>query len=352
MPAALPLLLAMLTSAPPAAFSIELVPPPLPGPVAASVRLLYKATRELPFLTSSFEWDLMGRRVYFEPDKKWVEVPLQVQGGVLRADGLEREAGGLARWTLDAFEVKYGRYSFCYARSSLPNGLPVWEHRPRLDVFVSGQNSLEEGTTLLRIMPAGPGPAPGVDGAAIRPVPGKTSPGGDEGKDQGGDVTDPTKQQGWRAYKAAWELAGNAMSEAALQELLVQTPRRWSELDALIDERLQDDLEMLVRIRAANRRMALNPGRGDRVATDPAGELLDSMEHLERTCRVVLRLRTLRWQDPWIEQVLAADAAFLVQVVGDQADQVERRAGRATDLVLKARDMLARAGSILLRPPR
>jgi hypothetical protein len=163
MPTALPLLLAMLTSTTPAPLSVELVPPLLFRPLPGKAILRYVATREIPFLTTSFKWDLLGRRTFFEPHKKRVEVPLRLQGGVLRADRLEREAGGLSRWTLMSVEVQYGPYAFCYDRSSLQEGLPLWEHPQRLDVLVpSGPNHLDDKIELLRIVPSGGAPAPDV----------------------------------------------------------------------------------------------------------------------------------------------------------------------------------------------
>jgi hypothetical protein len=181
-----------------------------------------------------------------------------------------------------------------------------------------------------------------------------SAPGGARRGDPGGTMTDSTRQQWWNDYKAGWELAGTFKEEgeAAIQSWLMQAPTRWSTRDAQIDDDLLRDLELLVQVRAANRRMVLNPGRGDRVGPDYATELRGSTEDLERSLRVIERLRELGWKDPWIETGLARYAAFLMEVVEARADRLEMDQGRATPQVLGARALLAHAGSSLRRPSR
>jgi hypothetical protein len=168
----------------------------------------------------------------------------------------------------------------------------------------------------------------------------------------GGVMTDVSGQQGWKDYKAAWELAGSATSAAPLDRLLQQVQPFEDCLGSLVDAPLKADLAALVRTRAAHRKTAVAPPRGEPPGPDYAAELLESTEELERSLRVIERLRQLGWKDPWIETGLARHAAFVMEVVGDQADRLELDQGRATAQVLGARALLARARPSLTRRPK
>lgn len=160
-------------------------------------------------------------------------------------------------------------------------------------------------------------------------------------------MTDPSTQPGWLDYKAAWALAGSATSAAPLQRLLQQVQPFEDCLGGLVDAPLKADLAALVRTRAAHRKAAVAPPRGEPPGPDYAAELRASTAALDRSHRVLVRLRALGWTDPWIETGLAPHAALLMEVVAAQAARVELDQGRATAQVLEARALVARVGPSL-----
>jgi hypothetical protein len=160
-------------------------------------------------------------------------------------------------------------------------------------------------------------------------------------------MTDPTRQQGWLDYKAAWELAGNATSGGPLYRLIQQVQPFEDCLGSLVDAPLKADLAALVRTRAEHRYTAVAPARDEPPGPDYAAELRESMADLERALRVIERLRLLGWKDPWIETGLARHAAYVVEVVVSEADRVELAQGRTTAQVLEARALVAKVAPSL-----
>jgi hypothetical protein len=171
-------------------------------------------------------------------------------------------------------------------------------------------------------------------------------------RDPGGTMIDPSAQQGWRDYKATWELAGNATSGPPLYRLIQQVQPFEGCLDGLVDAPLKADLAALVRTRAKHRYTAVAPARDEPPGPDHAAELRELTADLERSLRVIERLRQLGWKDPWIETGLARHAAFILEVVASEAERVELVEGRATDQVLEARALIARVRPGLPRPPK
>jgi hypothetical protein len=166
------------------------------------------------------------------------------------------------------------------------------------------------------------------------------------------ETTSGPASSGWQHYRQAWQRAGEARDPGSLQQVVQGLPQLEAELKGLVDEPLRQDLLAMVRTRAADRRAAVAPPRGDLPGPDRAAEVRQVSAQLEQAHRALQGLRRLGWKDPWIEERLARYAAFLASVVEAQAGQLELEEGKATDLTRSARQLVERVAPTLPPIPR
>lgn len=160
----------------------------------------------------------------------------------------------------------------------------------------------------------------------------------------GGGGPPPWEQPAWRDFKAAWDAVRSARDAAAVEAVADRILDLEDALARLLPPEEARRLAGALETRAGWRLAAVDPPRGKPARPDWPAQLREGMTALDREHAALEGLRRRGWRDPWIEAVLAADAAHLAATVRDEAGVVEREGkGREKEkLVREARRLLER----------
>lgn len=164
----------------------------------------------------------------------------------------------------------------------------------------------------------------------------------------GGAPPRPWETPAWEAFRTTWDRLRSAPDEAALDAVLATTPDLERRLAAVIPPALARRLAGALTARGELRRRAVARTMA-RLRIDWPALLRADTAQLSAEHALLVELRRLRWEDPWIEQRLAADTSYLAAIVKTDADQTERTSTERK-LVREARALLERVRPSLPPP--